>query len=122
MKRIRRFFRKLAIMVVTAYGNRIYRKAVKAAEERHARDKEMIYVSNGVINGTVLRTYNRSEFRRAKRILHVYNKQYSVTALKEAAWYHTANRAEQDGMTPRDRELRRKAFIKLLLQNAKLVD
>lgn len=122
MKRIRRFFRKLAIMVVTAYGNRIYRKAVKAAEERHARDKEMIYVSNGVINGTVLRTYNRSEFRRAKRILHVYNKQYSVTALKEAAWYHTANRAEQDAMTPRDRELRRKAFIKLLLQNAKLVD
>lgn len=121
MKRIKQFIKKLAIIVVTAYGNRIYRKAVSAAEKRHSEVKEMIYVSNGVINGTVLRTYNRAEFRKAKRMLRVTSKQYSVTELKKAAWYHTANRSELDGMSDHDRELRRKAFIKFLLQNAKLV-
>lgn len=121
MKRIKNFFRKMAIMVVTAYGNRIYKKAVKAADERHEKDGEMIYVSNGVINGTVLRTYNRKEFRRAKRILKIHSHEYNVTALKEACWYHTANRAEKDGMTARMKELRRLAFIKHLLRNAKLV-
>lgn len=121
MKRIKRFFKKPAIWVVTAYGNRIYKKAVKAAEKRHEECGEMIYVSNGVINGTVLRTYNRKEFRNAKRILKISSKQFNVTALKEACWYHTANRAGADGMTPRNKELRRLAFIKFLLQNAKLV-
>ena len=120
MKRIKRFFKRLAAMVVTAYGNRIYKKAVKAAEERHSKEGEMIYVSNGVINGTVLRTYNRKQFRNAKRILGINSKMLTCTKLKAAAWYHTANRAQQDAMTPRDKELRRLAFIKFLLQNAKL--
>ena len=121
MNIFKKFFRKLAIMVVTAYGNRIYRKGVKAAEARHAKDKEMIYLSNGVINGMVLRTYNRAEFRKAKRILGVSSKQFNCSALKQACWYHTANRSEKDGLSERAKELRRLAFIKFLLKNAKLV-
>lgn len=119
---MRKFFRRMAIYVVTAYANRIYRKAVKAADERHKKDGEMIYVSNGVINGTVLRTYNRKEFRYAKRLLKVGNKTLTVSALKAACHYHTANRSEKDGMSARDKELRRLAFVKTLLRNAKLVD
>lgn len=120
---MRKIFRRLAIYVVTAYGNRIYRKAVKAADKRHETDKEMIYVSNGVINGMVLRTYNRKEFRKAKRLLGIsVSKDFNISALKAACWYHTANRAGTDGMTKRDKKLRRLAFIKTLLRNARLVD
>lgn len=122
MKRIKAFFRKIAIWVVTAYGNRIYRKAVESADKRHEQDKETIYVSNGVVNGSVLRTYNRAEFRKAKRLLRMYDsKTFNVAALKAACWYHTADRSGKNGLSAKDKELRRLAFIKMLLQNAKLL-
>lgn len=118
MKRIKNFFKKLAIMVVTAYGKRLYRKAVKAAEERHQKEGEMIYVS---YFGKELRTFNRAEFRAAKRRLGTIAQKYSITLFKGAACYHTANRIEKDGMSERDKELGKLAFIKFLLMNAKLV-
>ena len=119
---IKGYIRKMAIYVVTAYANRIYSKAVKAAEERHAKEKEMIYVANGAINASVLRTYNRKEFRRVKRLLKIGdNKSYNLTNLKASAWYHTANRDEKEGLSPKTKELRRKAFVKNILRNAKLV-
>lgn len=119
---IKGYIRKMAIYVVTAYANRIYNKAVKVAEERHAKEKEMIYVANGTINASVLRTYNRKEFRKVKRLLKIGdNKSYNLTNLKASAWYHTANRDEKEGLTPKTKELRRKAFVKNILRNAKLV-
>lgn len=119
---IKAFFRRMAIYVVTAYANRIYRKAVEAADKRHAEEKETIYVTNGAINPSALCTYNRKQFRKAKRFLKVYdNKAYNIPAFKAASWYYTANREGKDGMSPRTKELRRLAFIKHLLQNAKLV-
>ena len=119
---IKGYIRKMAIYVVTAYANRIYRKAVEAAEERHAKEKEMIYVANGAVNASVLRTYNRKEFRKMKRILRIGdNKSYNLTNLKASAWYHTANRDEKEGLSEKAKELRRKSFIKVILANAKLV-
>ena len=122
MKKIKALIRRLAIYVVTVYANRIYRKAVEAAEKRHAAEGETIYVSNGAIDASVLRTYNRKEFRRAKRILGIAdNKNFNVYMLKKSAWYYTANRSEQDGMSERSKELRRLAFVKNVLRTAKLV-
>lgn len=119
---IKGYIRKMSIYVVTAYANHIYRKAVKAAEERHAKDKEMIYVANGTVNASVLRTYNRKEFRRMKRLLKIGdNKSYNLTSLKASAWYHTANRDEKEALSPKAKELRRRAFVKHILRNAKLV-
>ena len=119
---IKAFFRRMAIYVVTAYANRIYRKAVEAADKRHAEEKETIYVTNGAINPSALCTYNRKQFRNAKRMLKIYgNKAYNIPAFKAASWYYTANRDEKDGMSARTKELRRLAFVKYVLQNAKLV-
>ena len=119
---IKGYIRKMSIYVVTAYANRIYKKAVLAAEQRHEKEKEMIYVANGAINASVLRTYNRKEFRKMKRILKIGdNKSYNLTNLKSSAWYHTANRDEKEALTPKAKELRRKAFVKTILKNAKLV-
>ena len=119
---IKGYIRKMSIYVVTAYANHIYRKAVEAAEKRHSEDKEMIYVANGAVNASVLRTYNRKEFRKMKRILKIGdNKSYNLTGLKASAWYHTANRDEKEGLSLKAKELRRKAFVKNILRNAKLV-
>ena len=119
---IKAFFRRIAIYVVTAYANRIYRKAVEAADKRHADEKTTIYVANGTINASELRTYNRSEFRKVKRFLKIYdNKSYNMTNFKQAAWYYTPNKEDAGGMTPRTKELRRLAFVKHILRNAKLV-
>jgi hypothetical protein len=119
---IKAFFRRMAIYVVTAYANRIYKKAVIAAEKRHEEEKEMIYVSNGTIDAKSLVTYNRKQFRKAKRLIGIYdNKHYNIEALKKAAWYHTANREGKDELSDKAKELRRLAFVKHLLQQAKLV-
>ena len=72
----------MAVYVVTAYANRIYRKAVEAAEKRHAESKETIYVANGAIEVSSLRTYNRNEFRGAKRLLGLSgSKHYNIAAI-----------------------------------------
>ena len=119
---IKGLFRRMAIYVVTAYANRIYRKAVEAADKRHAEEKEAIYVSNGAINASTLCTYNRKEFRIAKRLLHIYDsKSFNIGRLKASSWYYTPNREEKDGMSARAKELRRLAFVKTILHNAKLV-
>lgn len=120
---VRAAIRRMAIYVVTVYANRIYRKAVEAAEKRHAEEKTMIYVANGTIDASVLRTYNRKEFRKVKRALKIYDSRaYNLVALKQSSWYHTANREGKEGLTPRAKELRRLAFVKFVLRNAKLVD
>lgn len=120
---IKAFFRRIAIYLVTAYANRIYQKAVLAADKRHEEEKERIYVSNGAFNASVLRTFNRKQFRRAKNLLGMAGKKdYNICILKKAAWYYTANRDEKDGMSAKTRELRRLAFVKTILRNAKLVE
>lgn len=119
---IKAFFRRMAIYVVTAYANRLYRKAVEAADKRHAEEKATIYVANGAVDASVLRTYNRKEFRQAKNILGIYgNKHYNLAAFKKAAWYYTPNGEEKEAISNRDKELRRLAFVKFVLKNAKLV-
>lgn len=119
---IKEAIRRMAIYVVTVYANRIYRKAVEAAEKRHEAEGEMIYVANGAIDASVLRTYNRKEFRKVKRLLKVYDsKAYNLYALKQSAWYHTANRQGGEELSPREKGLRRLAFVKHVLRNAKLV-
>ena len=119
---IKAFFRRIAVYVVTAYANHIYQKAVKVADKRHEEEKTTIYVANGTIDASELRTYNRNEFRRVKRFLKIYdNKSYNMCNFKQASWYYTPNAEGAGGMTPRTKELRRLAFVKNILRNAKLV-
>ena len=63
---MRKFFRRLAAAVVTYYCDRIYRKAVKAADERHEKEHEMFYVVDHLIKGQTLTVINRRMFRKMK--------------------------------------------------------
>lgn len=120
--KIKGFTRRLAIYFVTIYANRIYRRAVESADKRHEELGETIYVANGVANAKILRTYTRAEFRRVKRLMHIYKSdKFTIPEFRKGCWYHTPDRSEKNALSPQEKELRRLAFVKLLLMNAKLV-
>lgn len=117
---MKKFFRKIASYIVTVYANRIYRKAVKVADERHANEKEMIYVASSMADVRVMRTYNRKQFRIMKNRLFI--PKHYICNLKSGAWYHTADRKEQRGLSEQEKEVRRLAFVRHVLHRAKLLE
>lgn len=116
---MKKFFRSIAKYLVTVYANRIYRKAVKVADERHEKEKEMIYVASSLADVRELTTFNRKQFRYIKNKLFI--PKYYISNLKAGAWYHTADRAEKNGLSPEEKEMRRLAFVRHLLHRAKLI-
>lgn len=116
---MKKFFKALAGYVVTAYANRLYRKAVKEADRRHKEEKEMIYVASSIADVRTLMTYNRRQFRLMKNRLFI--PKFYICNLKDGAWYYTADRGEAHGLTPKEKEARRLAFVKHVLHRAKLL-
>ena len=116
---MKKFFRKLAGYIVTYYANRIYRKAVKEADRVHAERKERIYVASSIEDVRELVIYNRYKFRKMKNRLFI--PKYYISNLKHGAWYYTADRGEQNGLTPEEKEIRRLAFVRHVLHRAKLI-
>jgi hypothetical protein len=115
---MKKIFRRLAGYVVTAYANRLYKKAVKIADERHANEKTTIYVISSYTDQSVLETYNRDQFRKIKRYFKM--KEEKIENLRNGSWYHTADAGEKNGLTPLHKEARRLAFIRMMLTRAKL--
>lgn len=116
---MKKFFKALAGYVVTAYANRIYRRAVKEANMRHKNEKEMIYVASSIEDVRTLMTYNRRQFRMMKNRLFI--PKFYISNLKDGAWYHTPDRGEAHGLSPKEKEARRLAFVKHVLHRAKLL-
>lgn len=116
--------KKIGIWVVTYYANRLYRKAVKNADKRHEQEREMIYVTSNLLDAQQLITCNRAQYREMKRMSHAdrYGK-YPIELLKEdGCWYHTGNRLDQDTMPEHTKELKRLAFVKMLLKKSKFLE
>ena len=135
LKAVRSFARKIAKYLVTYYYNRCYRKAVAEADRRHAREREMMYVVDHLIEGQTLTVVNRGQFRQMKHDIQevslrrkdrnwkmYWSAEYGVNILKDGSWYHTADRSGQNGLTEVDREARRLFFIRVGLYRAKLID
>lgn len=111
-------FKRLAGYVVTAYANRLYKKAVAIADERHKAEKTMIYVISSYHDSSKLVTYNRKQFRAAKEFLKLRSER--VESMKRGSWYHTADAIERNGLDAKSREARRLAFVRMILQRARL--
>lgn len=115
---MKEFIKKLRGYVVTAYANRLYRKAVKIAEKRHKEEKTMIYVISSYFDESHLVTYNRRQFRSAKEYLRLRSQK--IESLKAGSWYHTTDAIDRNGMEPADKEARRIAFVRMILERAGL--
>lgn len=116
---MKKFFRKLAGYIVTIYANRIYRKAVEAADKLHEARGERFYVASSIEDVRELVIYNRYKFRQMKKKLFI--PKYYISNLKDGAWYYTADRSEQNGLTQEEKEIRRLAFVRHVLHRAKLI-
>lgn len=116
---MKKFLRRLAGYIVTVYANRIYRKAVKEADRVHAERGEMIYVASSIEDVRELVIYNRYKFRQMKNRLFI--PKFYISNLKEGAWYHTADRGGNNGLSEQEKEARRLAFVQHVLHRAKLL-
>lgn len=135
---MKKFFRKIAAMLVTAYYRRMYNKGVKECERLHAEKKFAYYLIDWPVRdrsgkelNRILRPLNRRGFRNLKHWaqgfyfgvdMKYWSKDYNMALLREGAWYYTADRAGKDGLTPKEKEVRRLAFLREGLRRAKLLD
>lgn len=135
MKRLKAFAKRLASLLVTYYYNRIYRKAVEAADKRHKEEGKMMYVVDHLVKDQTLTVIDRSQFRRMKHEMQkigfrnkvenwqmYWSEQYGTGILKDGAWYHTPDGSGSNGLSAVDKEARRLLFIRVGLYRAKLID
>ena len=127
MRRLKALLKKWAGKIVTYYYTRLYDKAVLLADQKHAEKKETYYVIDHFLKGQLLSVINRKEFRWIKRQAQrtgrkiYWSAEYGTPMLRKQAWYHTPDGSEQNGLSPREIEIRKLAFIRSGLKKAKLL-
>lgn len=130
---MKKFFRNIAAKLVTWYYRRMYQKGVQACDKLHAEKKWAYYLIDwpDKKGRRVLQPLNRRGFRNLKHWaqgfyfgvdMQYWSKDYNMTTLRAGAWYYTPDRAEKDGITPEEKEVRRLAFLREGLRRAKLLD
>ena len=130
---MKKIFRRFAARLVTWYYRRMYQKGVQACDELHEKNKWVYYLIDWPdrTGRRVLKPLNRRGFRNLKHWaqgfyfgvdMQYWSKDYNMNTLRAGAWYYTADRAEKDGMTPEEKEIRRVAFLREGLRRAKLLD
>lgn len=128
---MRKLFRKIAGILVTWYYSRMYRQAVKMADEQHERDGAAWYVVDHLYRGKVMSVIDRKAFRRMKmdaqrwtnpNYERYFSNDYNISLVKEGCWYRTADRSGNNAMSARDIEIRRLALVRIGLVRARLLD
>jgi len=120
MKKIRPF-RRLARLVVIAWANYTYGKVVRRADERYAKEHTMIYVASQPFRPDILTTYDRRRFKIEKEVWGYHARLLTLQSLKNGCYYHTPDTAGNQVMSERDREIRRRFFVRERLEKAKLL-
>ena len=121
MNIFKRLFRKAAVIVVTLYANYTYHKGVEAAQLRHAREHTTIYLAAKTFHPDRLATYDKAQFKAEKRVFGMAAQLLTMNTLRSQCYYHTADRFGKGGMSGRDIDIRRKAFVKERLRLAGLI-
>ena len=118
---LRKLFRRPAIILVTQWAKIAYKQGVDAAERRHQLEGRTIYLAKDNFHPDHLRTYNKPQFKAEKWVYGYHARLLTMNTLKNGCYYYTADKYGNNGMTAREREVRRRFFIKERLQKAKLI-
>ena len=128
MNIFKRIFRKPAIIFVSLWAKRAYEQGVQAALSRQRTLVEqghdgacIVYLACNSFRPDHLVTYTRSQFRLEKRVYGVAARLLTMNTLKRGCYYHTPDRWGKDGISEKDREKRRQAFVKERLKLAHLI-
>lgn len=121
MNVFKRIFRPLAVFFVTLWARIAYNEGVRAAEARHYRENKTIYLAANSFRPDHLVTYDKAQFKTEKRVYGTKARLLTMQTLARRCYYHTANGQEQNGLGAKEKEIRRRAFIKERLRMAKLI-
>lgn len=116
-----KIFRKPAILLVTIWARRTYNQGVKAADLRHKREHKTIYLAAENFHPDRLVTYDKERFKTEKRVFGYHARLLTMNTLKRGCYYHTPDRYGNNGLSPQEKEIRRRAFIQERLRMAKLI-
>lgn len=117
---MKKFFQRIAAFFVLLYAKRIYDRAVKTADNRHKKERGMIYVASETFHPDHLTTYDRRRFKIEKRVYGECARLLTLQTLKNGCWYHTPDTAGNQAMSAAEIEKRRKAFMRERLAAAGL--
>ena len=120
MNIFKKIMRRPAIIVVSLWARMAYNKGVRAAEQRHIADGGTIYLACDSFHPDRLVTYNKAQFKTQKRAFGMSARLLTMNTLKSGCYYYTADAFMKNGISKRDKEIRRKAFVKERLQLARL--
>lgn len=120
-KSFKKLIRKPVIFFVTLWANRTFRQGVDAAEHRHAKEGKTIYLACNPFRPDHLVTYNRLQFRAEKSIYGMHARLLTMNTLKRGCYYYTCDQFGEGGISDRDKEKRRRAFVKERLRLARLI-
>lgn len=121
MNIFKRILRKPAIFVVSVYARYIYRQGVDAAERRHKMEGNTIYLAAKTFHPDRLATYNKAQFKAEKKVFGTSARLLTMNTLKRGCYYYTADQFGNNGISNKDKEIRRKAFVKERLMYAGLI-
>ena len=119
--KLKRIFRKPAIIIVTLYTKVLYNAGVEAAERRRRQERQTIFLAQDTFRPNRLVTYNREQFKAQKRAFGVAARLITMNTLRAGCYYHTADGYGRNGLDAREKEVRKKAFIKERLSLAGLI-
>lgn len=114
-------FKKIAVFVVTANAKYVYKTAINLAEDRREDEGREIFVIQDPQEPRSLLALTDKEYCKLRHILGVNSKAATIANLRKTCWYHTTNQYGNGAMTDRDKEVRKRAFIKDSLILAKLI-
>lgn len=114
-------FKKLAVVVVTAYANHLYRTARNKADAMYRKRPQMYYVASQVFRPDTLTIYDKARFKTEKHAFGRAAELCTLIQLKYGCYYHTPDTAGNQAMTQHEKEVARRYFIKERLAKAKLI-
>lgn len=118
---MKRLFRKLAVLFVTAHSRRIYATAVRCAEHKHGETGRRVFVITNQEDSKELLILTDKEFLQIRRKLGIRSRDCTISTLCSQSWYHTANENGRGVLREQELEIRKRAFIKDSLENAGLI-
>lgn len=117
----KKIFRKPAILLVTLWANHVYRKGVRAAEQRHEQEHTTIYLASDSFHPDCLVTYNKEQFKAEKAVYGMAARTLTMNTLRYGCYYHTTDRFNHSGLSMHEQTIRRKAFVRERLHRAGLL-
>lgn len=117
----KRIFRRPAVILVTLWARLIYNYGVRMADEAHKRSRNMTFLAADNFRPGMLTVYDKHRFKLEKKVYGYHARLLTMVTLKNGCYYHTCDRFGKNGMSEKDKDIRRRYFIMERLELAKLL-